>query len=120
MADGRSALIWVGAAMMAASAILPVVLFASSEGFGDVLGALIFTAIFSPLLFIVGLILLIVGIVRGRRTHQQQQQQVIVVTGEEARRQGILPGGRNCVQCGAPLGAGLKYCTQCGTRVPNA
>ncbi len=112
MDQGKSTLLSVGGVLIVAAVALPAILFAG-EGFDAILGGLAVLFIVSPILFIVGIALLIAGASRGG---QQQQQQVVVVSESQAAAQGLT---RHCTQCGSAVPAGHRFCNGCGTGVAH-
>lgn len=98
--------LWItGLALMVSPLILSTLLFAGAEGWDAIVGAAIFTFVLGPILFIVGLVLLIVGASRGG---QQQQQQVVVYTQGAAQ---------HCTGCGVGMEVGQRFCAGCGVGV---
>ncbi len=90
-----------GAVILALSILVPLSMFAGSDGgFEDAFFMLIIVVPLAMLMGLLGLILLIVGLSTGRG--QQQQQQIVVVT-----------GGSYCNGCGQPRGNGA-FCPSCG------
>src|ERR1041385_8309424 len=94
-------LLYTGISLLAASVLIPVVMFsigASSHDWANAIGGIVFAFVLSPILFIAGIVMIIVGAARGR---QQQQQQVVIVQGSPP---GL--GGRPCPSCRVPMAAG--------------
>ncbi len=109
MEQGKATLLSIGGILVIFSIVLPFVLFASADGFEGVIGAFFFLLVVSPILFLVGIGLLIGGAVRGRG--QQQQQQVVIMSESQANARGI---NRHCHQCGAAVGGSQRFCNACG------
>lgn len=108
---------WIsGVVLLAAAVLIPAVFFLAAgvqgdagdgwDAFGNVVLGVIFLVIVSPILGLVGLILLIVGVATGG---QQQQQQVVVYSGGGT--------GRVCPSCRSVVAQGHGFCTSCGSRM---
>lgn len=113
----RSPLVIAGAVIMAMAFVFPALVWSASGGnWEDAIGAIILTFVFAPLAFLGGLVLLIVGLVRGGRARQQQQQQVIVLPAGAAVVGGApgVAGARFCTGCGGALSGVERFCTHCG------
>ena len=100
-------LVAVGASMLGLAVLVPIIMAASADDGWDQLAIVVMTFVFFGPVGLVGLILLIVGAVRGRG--QQQQQQVIVVAGPPPAHMGPA-----CRSCRSPLGLGARFCNACG------
>lgn len=112
----RSGIIITGIVLIVASVLVPLVVWSINSGSWEgIAGAIVFTVIFAPLLFIAGLITLIVGISKGRGS-QQQQQQVVVMDRQEAQAHGFVQHAA-CPHCGGKLGGQESFCIHCGRRV---
>ncbi|HEX2065977.1 MAG TPA: hypothetical protein VHI93_04110 [Candidatus Thermoplasmatota archaeon] len=110
-------LVVTGGVLIAATFLLPML--AIPLAFASGSGASAFATVFlwfflSPILFIAGVILLIVGAIRSS---QQQQQQVVVVAGPAGPSAPPAGGLRPCPACRAHLAAGSRFCTSCGKGV---
>jgi hypothetical protein len=103
--------LYTGISLLAASIIIPLVMFsvaASSHDWANAIGGIVFAFVLSPILFIAGIIMIIVGASRGR---QQQQQQVVIMPGAPP---GL--GARPCPSCAVPMALGARFCTHCGAK----
>lgn len=115
--DRRNGVLIAGIVFLTASVLLPLVVWSVNSGSWEgIAGAIVFTVIFGPLLFFVGLILLIVGLRRGSK--QQQQQQVVFMSGQEARSHGFVREA-SCPDCGGALGGAEAFCIHCGRRLQH-
>lgn len=95
-----------GSSLLVGSILVPILFLgiaAETGGWEDIVVGIVLTFILAPIAFIVGLVLLIVGLSRGR---QQQQQQVVIVQGGGA--------SRFCTHCGSPRAGGAPFCPGCG------
>lgn len=114
--NARSGIIITGIVLIAASVLVPLVVWSINSGSWEgIAGAIVFTVIFAPLLFIAGLITLIVGIAKGRGG-QQQQQQVVFMDRSEAQAHGFVQQA-TCPHCSGKLGGAENFCIHCGRRV---
>lgn len=94
--------LWItGLVLMVAPFFVAVVMFSAGGGLEAFVSALVFTFVIGPIMFIVGLILLIMGLAVGGG--QQQQQQVVVYTGT-----------RRCPRCSSDIEGSQRFCSACG------
>lgn len=104
--------VWgTGLALMVAAVLVPTLMFtvgADSGDWEDAIAGIVFAFVLSPLLFVAGLVMLVVGLASGGG--QQQQQQVVVVSGQGRAR-------RYCTSCGAAMAQTDRFCTGCGMQV---
>lgn len=96
-------LFYTGLGLLVGAILIPILLFAGDGGsWAGAIVAIMFGYLISPIMGLIGLILMIVGAVAGSN---HQQQQVVVVQGG-AKHTGF------CRSCGA--GKVGKFCGQCG------
>ncbi len=113
MEQGKATLLSLGSVLIIFAVVLPLILFASGDGFEAFIEGLIVLFVVSPILFFIGLALLIAGVARGG---QQQQQQVVVMSETQALAQGV---SRYCNSCGGRIQASQRFCNSCGQGVSH-
>lgn len=105
---------WVtGVVLLAVAVLIPTMFFVSAgfqgeagndwDAFGSFILGMVFLFVVSPIIGIVGLVLLIAGLASGG---QQQQQQVVVYTGT-----------RRCPRCSSDIEGSQRFCATCGAGV---
>lgn len=112
MDQNKSTLLAIGGVLLAFSVLLPLIMFAASDGIESFVGAVLVLFIVSPVLFLAGIGFLIAGATRGR---MQQQQQVIVVS-DPSEVAGLVT---HCHQCGATMTTSQRFCNGCGRGVSH-